>query len=54
MNTRYSGIRPLAILRARSVADVQAAVRWCNKHDVRIAARSGGHSYAGYSTHRAG
>ena len=54
VNTRYSGIRPLAILRARSVADVQAAVRWCNKHDVRIAARSGGHSYAGYSTVQGG
>ena len=54
VNTRYSGIRPLAILRARSVADVQAAVRWCNKHDVRIAARSGGHSYAGYSTAQGG
>jgi FAD/FMN-containing dehydrogenase len=54
VNTRYSGIRPLAILRARSVSDVRAAVRWCAKHDVRIAARSGGHSYAGYSTVQGG
>jgi FAD/FMN-containing dehydrogenase len=54
VNTRYSGIRPLAILRAGSVSDVRAAVRWCAKHDVRIAARSGGHSYAGYSTVQGG
>jgi FAD/FMN-containing dehydrogenase len=29
-------------------------VRWCAKYDVRIAARSGGHSYAGYSTVQGG
>jgi len=33
---------------------VRAAVRWCAKYDVRIAARSGGHSYAGYSTVQGG
>ncbi len=54
INTRYSGVRPLAILRARSAADVREAVRWCAKYDVRIAARSGGHSYAGYSTVQGG
>ena len=30
--------------------DVQAVLRWADRHDVRVAARSGGHSYAGYST----
>ena len=30
--------------------DVQAVLRWADRHDVRLAARSGGHSYAGYST----
>jgi FAD/FMN-containing dehydrogenase len=54
VNSRYSGVRPLAILRARNVSDVRAAVRWCSKYDVRIAARSGGHSYAGYSTVQGG
>ena len=34
-----------------STADVAAAVRWANRFDVRLVARSGGHSYAGYSTH---
>ncbi len=49
-NERYDGARPLAILRARDDADVQAAVRWAARHDVRVLPRSGGHSYAGYST----
>ena len=35
---------------AERVADVQAAVRWAQQHGVAIRARSGGHSYAGYST----
>ena len=35
---------------AESTADVAAAVRWANRFDVRVVARSGGHSYAGYST----
>jgi FAD/FMN-containing dehydrogenase len=54
INTRYSGVRPLAILRARSVSDVREAVKWCARYDVKIAARSGGHSYAGYSTVQGG
>ena len=50
VNARFSGARPLAVLRARSVADVRHAVLWCARNGVRISARSGGHSYAGYST----
>lgn len=38
------------MLRAASAADVAQAIRWAQKHDVRLAVRSGGHSYAGYST----
>jgi FAD/FMN-containing dehydrogenase len=52
VNSRYSGIRPLAILRAAGVGDVQQAVRWAAGTGVPIVARSGGHSYAGYSTTR--
>ena len=51
---RVSGVRPLAILRARSVSDVREAVKWCARYDVKIAARSGRHSYAGYSTVQGG
>jgi FAD/FMN-containing dehydrogenase len=30
--------------------DVERTVRWAHKHSIRIAPRSGGHSYGGYST----
>jgi FAD/FMN-containing dehydrogenase len=53
-NERYDGIRPLAVLRAADASDVQAAVRWAARNDVPIAARSGGHSYAGYASVRGG
>jgi FAD/FMN-containing dehydrogenase len=49
-NQRYDGVRPLAVLRAASPADVRKAVLWARRHGIRIRARSGGHSYAGYST----
>ena len=49
-NARYSGADPIAILYAEGSADVSAAVRWAQRYGVRIVARSGGHSYAGYST----
>ncbi len=49
-NQRFDGVRPLAVLRAASPADVRQAILWARKHDIRIRARSGGHSYAGYST----
>jgi FAD/FMN-containing dehydrogenase len=49
-NTRYNGARPDAVVRVESTADVAAVVRWANRFDVPVVARSGGHSYAGYST----
>jgi FAD/FMN-containing dehydrogenase len=49
-NRRFEGIRPDALVLADSSADVAATVRWANRFDVRVVARSGGHSYAGYST----
>jgi len=49
-NERFDNVLPQAIARPLSVEDVQGAVRWAVAHDVRLAARSGGHSYAGYST----
>ncbi len=49
-DTRFDGVRPLAIAYPVSVADVQRVVRWSKKHGIRIVARSGGHSYGGYST----
>ncbi|HEX5896926.1 MAG TPA: FAD-binding oxidoreductase [Thermoleophilaceae bacterium] len=49
-NRRFEGTRPDALVLAESTADVAAVVRWADRFDVRVVARSGGHSYAGYST----
>ena len=49
-NRRYDGATPDAVVEVRDSRDVQAVLRWADRHDVRVAARSGGHSYAGYST----
>ena len=49
-NERFDGVKPLAVLRAAGAADVRQAILWARKHAIRIRARSGGHSYAGYST----
>ena len=52
VNLRYAGVEPLAVAQPQNADDVQACVRWSHKYDVRLVARSGGHSYAGYSTRR--
>jgi FAD/FMN-containing dehydrogenase len=49
-NQRFDGVRPLAVLRAAGAADVRQAILWARRHGIRIRVRSGGHSYAGYST----
>jgi FAD/FMN-containing dehydrogenase len=49
-NTRYDGYMPFAVVRCRTLADVQKTIRWARRHDIRIAPRSGGHSYGGYSS----
>src|SRR5262249_56391338 len=49
-DTRFDGVKPQAIAYCESLADVQKTVRWARRHGVRIAPRSGGHSYGGHST----
>jgi FAD/FMN-containing dehydrogenase len=49
-NSRFDAVKPLAIAFCENAADVEHAVRWARKYRVRIASRSGGHSYGGYST----
>jgi FAD/FMN-containing dehydrogenase len=49
-NEAFDYVKPFAVARPVSAADVQAAVRWAVKYDVSMRARGGGHSYAGYST----
>jgi FAD/FMN-containing dehydrogenase len=49
-NTRFDVVRPRAVAYCESAEDVAKAIRWATRHDVPFAARSGGHSYGGYST----
>ncbi len=46
-NQRYASQRPAGVLACATEHDVQAALRWCAKHGVPYAPRSGVHSYAG-------
>jgi FAD/FMN-containing dehydrogenase len=49
-NRRYDGVRPPAVVEVRDRADVQAVIRWADRFDVPLVARSGGHAYNGAST----
>jgi FAD/FMN-containing dehydrogenase len=49
-NERFDGVLPHWVGRPLDSADVRGAVRWAVAHGVPLRARSGGHSYAGYST----
>jgi FAD/FMN-containing dehydrogenase len=49
-NTRFDGLRPRAIVYCASIPDVVGVVRWGRKNGIHVVPRSGGHSYAGYSS----
>jgi FAD/FMN-containing dehydrogenase len=49
-STRFDAVRPEAVARCASVDDVQRCLEFVRATRTPIAARSGGHSYAGYST----
>ena len=49
-NRRYDHVRPPAVVQARDSADVRAVVRWADRYDIPLVARSGGHGYNGDST----
>jgi FAD/FMN-containing dehydrogenase len=51
-NKRYADIRPGGVALCADAADVRTALRWAQHYDVPFAARSGGHSYAGYCASR--
>jgi FAD/FMN-containing dehydrogenase len=51
-NARFNAIEPLAVVQPLDARDVRAVVHWAARTKVPIVARSGGHSYAGYSTTR--
>jgi FAD/FMN-containing dehydrogenase len=46
----YDTVHPLAIAQPLDAADVSKIVNWARTTGVHIVARSGGHSYGGYST----
>ncbi len=49
-NELYDRVLPNLVARPLDAADVRTAVQWGVAHGVPLRARSGGHSYAGYST----
>lgn len=49
-NLRWSDVKPAGIAQVADAADVATAIGWARDHDVELVARSGGHSYAGFST----
>ncbi|CAM4463494.1 putative FAD-linked oxidoreductase YvdP [Mycobacterium basiliense] len=49
-NTRYNGSNPAAVIAVASQADVEKAVAFAAANKLKIAPRSGGHSYIGAST----
>jgi FAD/FMN-containing dehydrogenase len=49
-NSLYDSVHPLAIAQPLDAADVARAIDWARTSHVPIVARSGGHSYGGYST----
>ena len=49
-NPRFDHVLPTAVARPVDAVDVQKAIRFTVAHNTPVRARSGGHSYAGYST----
>jgi FAD/FMN-containing dehydrogenase len=49
-NLRYASVLPAGIAVCANAQDVSASIRWAREFGVPLVARSGGHSYGGYST----
>src|SRR6185437_8626637 len=49
-NSRFDGVLPSLVARPLDATDTRTAVQWAVAHGVPLRARSGGHSYAGFST----
>ena len=48
-NPRFDSIRPRAVVMAESPQDVARTIAFAREREMPFAARSGGHSYGGYS-----
>jgi FAD/FMN-containing dehydrogenase len=51
-NVRYAKVLPAGIAQCTDTADVRTAIRWARDNGIELVARTGGHSYGGYSTTR--
>ena len=49
-NTRFDAVRPQAVARCASSADVRESILFARRYALPLALRAGGHSYGGYST----
>jgi FAD/FMN-containing dehydrogenase len=49
-NERFDGVMPSLVARPLDATDVRNAVKWAASNGIPLRARSGGHSYAGFST----
>jgi FAD/FMN-containing dehydrogenase len=49
-NLRYARVLPAGIARCQSSQDVARSILWSREHRVPLITRSGGHSYAGFSS----
>jgi FAD/FMN-containing dehydrogenase len=49
-NLRYAGTHPAGVALVADAQDVATAIAWARDNHVEMVSRSGGHSYAGYST----
>ncbi|MBC7270025.1 MAG: FAD-binding oxidoreductase [Streptomyces sp.] len=49
-NTRFDTLTPAAVVYVAHAADIRTALSFARAHDVRVAIRNGGHSYAGWSS----
>jgi FAD binding domain/Berberine and berberine like len=49
-NERFDGVLPRSVARPQDAPDLAQGVQWAIARNVPFRARSGGHSYAGYST----
>ena len=48
-NPQFNGSQPQAVVYCQTPQDVAATIGFARRHGVRLAARSGGHSFGGYS-----
>ncbi|MFJ3671895.1 FAD-binding oxidoreductase [Streptomyces sp. NPDC090106] len=49
-NTRFDALKPAAVAYVAHADDIRTVLSYARAHDVRVAIRNGGHSYAGWSS----